>query len=1702
MKRIPHLTKTTLFFSLTLVLLTLLSAFWLADRTQATNQTARLTTQAAGWQRVWRGEGYLYDLVALDTQNAVGVGSDGLIISTRNSGDTWHYQSPSPDLDLYGLTAVGMRLWAVGEQGLVLLSDDGGAHWRQGGAHEATTWYDVDFHDARLGWLVGAGGQIRVSQDGGLTWEAQVSGVDVTLRGVAFAADGLHGVAVGDGGTLLTTEDGGVTWTLQAAPTTADLYDVIMAGDVIWAVGDGDSLLRSEDGGLSWQVLHPGTGKHLRAITFAPGQDEVGWIVGLDGALVRTIDGGTTWRVVGDVEGSEMAGHDLYAVAAGSISTVWAGGSALTQNDGGWDGTPAKAQSWFIWQSDDGLRWRRNIGGHFPRWFDIVAASEDVAYAVGDHLVALKTEDGGYSWRELYEELRADPKTSNVADDFRSWLMGIQCVPDNPDDCHAVGRFGLILHTQDGGETWWREIAPGYGGFLYDVNRPSAEKGVVSGTHYFFHTENNGARWTGAVSNGRYLTGVDLDMISPQTGVLAVLKPFYELTEDGGSHWHLKSLDGAYSSWKFEAVSIDDVDGDGQVDHLWFAGCARDPGGWTHDKPCRAAAVVRSTDGGASWSDVVVDARVASFYGIDMADDQVGWAVGEAGGLAMTLDGGTTWQLLDVPASRKLYGISAFSSQLAYAAGEDHVILQYNPHGQRNLQAPPQQHVVLDGDLADWTTVAAVTLDAGNVDTVIGDVQTPEDLSVQVRVRWWEHTLFLGLDIVDDVVTDHDRVVLAVDGLGDGEPGPDNHLITFYADGRVESDGIRVERGLRREAQRYHLEIALPASALGGQLTPQQVMGLNIGLFDYDNSPAEKALIWNGDSLPGDPAGYASVTLAAFGGEARSMLALPAGDMSLDGYLAEWSTEQMMSLTSATADTVQGLVVNDADLSASIRVRWWPDYLFLGIQVQDDQVLPGDAIHLAFDGDDDGRQGGPNDWVMRIGSDGAVTGGYLALAYVIRTTDGYQVEIAVPLSMLGGGFEDGRTMGFDFGLEDDDTGDGQADAWLVWEGASPGGVFADLGRLQLQAYEMTLQQGLEGYSGTQDTMINLWEPDTNYGASPTLQWRANGTDGPVRKILIRFDLSALPADAIIDGGQLCLYDYAETQDFGSAEIAIHRLQRDWQPMEATWKLATAQLPWQQPGAAGPLDRADAATDVLPMDAAAPPGWRCFDVSADLKAWTTNGVENHGWILEPSADYSLFLVAASEYTNPSQRPRLTLRYSLPGSGVFPTPTPTTTPTATPTPTVTPTPTITPTPTNTPTPTHTPTPTDTPTSTPTATATPTSTPTPTATPTPDTFTLILREGEANYHGVRDTFLASMDPQVNYGEVPLLVLRENTQDRNRALISFDLTPLQQADFRSAQLRLHVTYMSQHPEGAVLLNRMLRPWDEYQATWQEALSHQPWTTPGGQLGTDFAETATDAVAVDGVLTFDVTEDVRAWLQGEANNGWMLRLTDPDLILNLASSEYDDPELRPALLVTLGNGSILPTPTPTPTPILTPTPSGDTGSTTFIKPLHPGWNAFSIPVTPLTPDLPGILSSIAGQYTEVRWYDNTVSPPVWRVFRPDATDNDLRFLDNRMGVWVRMRTPGTLEVPGMRPDVTTIPLHAGWNQVGFPSLASETPVQVALAGIVDAVEQVAVWDNDQARWRTWQPQAEDASLTVLRPGDAVWIRASRDVDWTVVGGR
>jgi photosystem II stability/assembly factor-like uncharacterized protein len=251
--------------------------------------------------------------------------------------------------------------WVVGDNGLVLMTPDGGRSW------ERVTISDETFNDVifvgEKGWIVGGSGLILHSKDGGKNWVKQSSNIVKSLMCVLFLNEE-KGFTIGTDGTILMTSNGGSSWEdasldcmallppemMEVGIISLNLYDILFTDETNgWIVGDSGSVLHSGDGGKEWKLVNIGLYPPLFSIAFKNVSE--GWAVGQNGFSLKTDDGGKTWgKVVIEKENSlyNIRIHNDYGIIVGDQATV------IETNDGGktWDKFETNLQPPYPWLAD------------------------------------------------------------------------------------------------------------------------------------------------------------------------------------------------------------------------------------------------------------------------------------------------------------------------------------------------------------------------------------------------------------------------------------------------------------------------------------------------------------------------------------------------------------------------------------------------------------------------------------------------------------------------------------------------------------------------------------------------------------------------------------------------------------------------------------------------------------------------------------------------------------------------------------------------------------------------------------------------------------------------------------------------------------------------------------------------------------------------------------------------------------------------------------------------------------------------------------------------------------------------------------------------------------------------------------------------------------------------------------------------------
>jgi photosystem II stability/assembly factor-like uncharacterized protein len=237
---------------------------------------------------------------------------------------------------MQAVAQAGSSLVAVGQRGQIVVSNDNGANWKQSAVPVSSDLTAVYFVDDRRGWAVGHDGVILASGDGGQTWTLQLDGqranalliehmeqqvaqpgvTDETKRLLEDArsfekqgadkpfldvwfADADNGFAVGAYNLILRTGDGGRTWTpwfdRTENPQLFHLYSIRPAAGGLYIAGEGGLLLRLDETAKRFRAQKVGYTGSFFGVT---GGKDYALVFGMRGNAFRSDDAGATWTKI------------------------------------------------------------------------------------------------------------------------------------------------------------------------------------------------------------------------------------------------------------------------------------------------------------------------------------------------------------------------------------------------------------------------------------------------------------------------------------------------------------------------------------------------------------------------------------------------------------------------------------------------------------------------------------------------------------------------------------------------------------------------------------------------------------------------------------------------------------------------------------------------------------------------------------------------------------------------------------------------------------------------------------------------------------------------------------------------------------------------------------------------------------------------------------------------------------------------------------------------------------------------------------------------------------------------------------------------------------------------------------------------------------------------------------------------------------
>jgi photosystem II stability/assembly factor-like uncharacterized protein len=307
------------------------------------------------------------------------------------------------------------------------------------------------------------------------------------------SADSLHAVAVGfDGfyyGRAVRTTDGGRTWSevFKDSNKVIDgtlikslrLYDVahptpeqiIIIADSVIDYRDGSVtrerlrgiILRSTDGGVSWASTVLDSGMAAYGISMVNPQQG---LVRAVGSMLHTTDGGVSWVRIPYPDSAIRAATDLQAITP----TIWIVYTLATED-------PTAFRT-----TDAGATWASSIGEipltvtsiHFiDTLFGWGVGGNKKAIFDPEQSVIAHTTDGGMTWTEQFKE---------VVGEAGSGLQDVAFIDRQRG--RAVGQYGTLLRTENGGQTWEVEhtgVTPAIGfAHYYAIAWPAEETVMIT----------------------------------------------------------------------------------------------------------------------------------------------------------------------------------------------------------------------------------------------------------------------------------------------------------------------------------------------------------------------------------------------------------------------------------------------------------------------------------------------------------------------------------------------------------------------------------------------------------------------------------------------------------------------------------------------------------------------------------------------------------------------------------------------------------------------------------------------------------------------------------------------------------------------------------------------------------------------------------------------------------------------------------------------------------------------------------------------------------------------------------------------------------------------------------------------------------------------------------------------------------------------
>lgn len=612
---------TTIFFLIIFLMITSLNNLY---SQQDVNGWFWLNGQPTGNTLKW--------VKIIDPANIYAVGKRGTFMKSNDGGDTWSINSQvgAPNIELATLdlncgwffdanTGIVAGQSLNSTPGYISRTTDGGTTWNYIQYNDSGgTVNGIYFIDSNTGFLCG-GTRARVhkTSNGGITWTDISAGLDpTTVWNSVYAFNSNKIIVTTTSNQIFTTTNNGTNWAQTTLPGTFTTITDIFFKDANtgYVCGNGNYFAYTLNGGTNWTQSNPPSAYGQRRIKYHSG---IVYLVGAYTEIFQSSDNGISWNVINFFDGSnpnQPSQFTMYGidVNGSDIAVIGTDGIVNLSNDGGaswrnknyavyptattysslytesntnriWVGTGTGGGN-LLYSTNGGTNWTTQSTSHTTSVFDIDFVNSSTGFIAGGSLIS---GIGQFS------------KTTNGGN---NWTMISLSSPMSTSQINSI------------------DFADANTGWAAGYTNPSSPVLITK-------TTNGGVSWNSqALETNPLGPGIGVQMANANTGYVLASTGLWR-TANGGTNW-IKNTNPFVTStvWTNMYVLYSNV--------IFLNGLGTG----------NLKKVVRSTDGGNSWSDITGNIlNTVNIFRCQWLNVNHGIVCGTNGYTAETTNGGLIW---------------------------------------------------------------------------------------------------------------------------------------------------------------------------------------------------------------------------------------------------------------------------------------------------------------------------------------------------------------------------------------------------------------------------------------------------------------------------------------------------------------------------------------------------------------------------------------------------------------------------------------------------------------------------------------------------------------------------------------------------------------------------------------------------------------------------------------------------------------------------------------------------------------------------------------------------------------------------------------------------------------------------------------------------------------------------------------------------